>query len=696
VGQADSQSTAKCEPFAFLRANVSLVRSIPQTTLHAVAPPFDVRWWLCPVLILLWAGLCPGLGRSPEENWCSFTEGRRPSAHRTAKPFQTSQGGAPLVTKVEPPSWWTRHSLNPVRLLVRGKNLGDARVQSTNAATQTSEVFVNRAGTYLFVNVRISPAARPGSYPLTLVTPQGNTTIPFEIETPLAATTHFQGITNDDVIYLIMPDRFADGDQSNNAPADAPATANDRKNPRAFHGGDLRGVINHLPYLKNLGVTALWLTPWYDNWNGVNSCDKPWCPNTYYHGYHAIDYYAVEDRFGDRATLRELVEKAHALGLKIVQDQVANHVGSRHPWVKDPPLDDWFHGTLAQHALNKFRNSVLLSPHANQDEFRNTLDGWFNDDLPDMNQEEPEVARYEIQNALWWIGVTGLDAIRQDTIQYMPRSFIRDLSNALHRQYPKMWMVGEVFERDAAHTAFFIGGHTGWDGVDTRLDSVFDFPLWNASLLAFTNKLPMRALRDQLKYDALYPDPMKIIAFANNHDTARFMSLDGATLEGAMMHIAFTLSVRGIPQLYYGEEIAMEGKDDPDNRRDFSGGFPGDARNAFTPEGRQPREQKMYEWTRTWIRLRAEHSAIRQGRLIDLYYDDDAYVFARQDLNETVIIAINRAEKEKKVTVPASAIGLKDGAQMSALIGSTAGSHVARGQATLTVPARTAVAYSVR
>jgi glycosidase len=206
----------------------------------------------------------------------------------------------------------------------------------------------------------------------------------------------------------------------------------------------------------------------------------------------------------------------------------------------------------------------------------------------------------------------------------------------------------------------------------------------------------VRALRDQLKYDALYPDPSRITTLANNHDTARFMSLDGATLEGAMMHIAFMLSVRGIPQLYYGEEIAMEGKEDPDNRRDFPGGFPGDARNAFTSEGRKPKEQKMYEWTRTWIRLRAEHSAIRKGQLIDLFYDDDAYVFARQDRNETLIIAINRAEKEKKVTVPAGAVGLRDGAQISALIGSAAGSQVASGQAILNIPARTAVAYNVR
>ncbi len=605
----------------------------------------------------------------------------------------SAQDDLPSITKVEPPSWWAKQDVKTVRLLVRGRNLRSARVHALQAQLQTSSVFVNRNGTYLFVDVSVGPTAPPGSYPLVVETPHGKANIPFTIESPLNPKTNFQGITNDDVIYLIMTDRFANGDTSNDAPAKSPAAANDRKNPRAYHGGDLRGIINHLDYFKDLGVTALWLTPWYDNWNGMNTCDRPWCPNTYYHGYHAIDYYAVEDHFGDLATLRELTEKAHALGLKIVQDQVANHVGSRHPWVDDPPLDDWFHGTRAQHQLNKFKNSVLLSPHSNREEVRNTLDGWFSDDLPDMNQDEPEVARYEIQNSLWWIGATGVDAIRQDTIQYMPRSFIRELSNTLHRQYPKMWMVGEVFEREAAQTAFFIGGHAGWDGIDTQLDSVFDFPLWNASLLAFTNKLPMLALRDQLKYDALYPAPLKITTFANNHDTVRFMSLDGATLEGAMMHIAFTLSVRGIPQLYYGEEIAMEGKEDPDNRRDFPGGFPGDSRSAFNAEGRTPAEQRMYDWTRSWIKLRAEHPALRRGRLIDLFYNDDCYIFARQDPSETVVIAINRAAREKKVEVPATSIGLRDGVELASLIGTTAGGTVLKGQATLTLPARTAVAY---
>ena len=606
--------------------------------------------------------------------WCLFVIG-----------FCSSTNAQKLtVTSIDPPSWWAKHTINPVRVLMHGTNLRGARVRNVDSGLRVSRVSVNEKGSYLFADVEISPSLSPGQYPMIVEGANGATQIPFSLEPPLDTRSNFQGITTDDVIYLIMIDRFADGDSSNDAPKDSPPEANDRNNPRAFHGGDLRGIINQLPYLRDLGVTALWLTPWYDNWNGVNRCDKPWCPNTYYHGYHAIDYYAVEDRFGDLATLRELVQKAHALGLKVIQDQVANHVGSHHPWVEDPPLPDWFHGTLAQHQLNKFHNAALLSPHANQLEVRNTLDGWFNDDLPDMNQEEPEVARYEIQNALWWAGMTGIDGIRQDTIQYMPRFFIRDLSNALHREYPKLWMVGEVFERDAAHTAFFIGGHIGWDGIDTKLDSVFDFALWNASQFVFTNKAPMRFLSHQLKYDALYPDASKITVLANNHDTTRFMSLAGATAAGAMMHVAFVLSVRGIPQLYAGEEIAMEGKEDPDNRRDF----PSD---AFRTEGRKPKEREMFDWTRSWIKLRREQAALRAGRLIDLFVDDETYVFARQLGAETIVVAFNRENREKQVTIPVGTIGVKDGVLLRGLIGDVSG-RVEKGEATLTLPAQSAVA----
>jgi glycosidase len=350
---------------------------------------------------------------------------------------------------------------------------------------------------------------------------------------------------------------------------------------------------------------------------------------------------------------------------------------------------------MQSHQLDKFQNSVLLSPHANREEVRNTLEGWFSDDMPDMNQDEPEVARYEIQNSLWWVGMTGIDGIRQDTIQYVPRSFIRDLENALHRQYPRMWMVGEVFERDAAQTAFFIGGHTGWDGIDTKLDSDFDFSLWNVSLAVFTDHLPMRALRDQLKYDALYPDPSKLTTLTNNHDTRRFMSLEGATLEGAMLHTAFMLTVRGTPQLYSGEEIAMEGRDDPDNRRDFPGGFPGDGHNAFFATGRTKEQQRMWQWTHDWIESRRAHSALRKGRLVDLYYDDDTYAYARVDFREAVIVAINRSTKEKRIAVSAASIGSRDGQDLLPLNGADGNPNITNGQVELTIKPKTAIAYQI-
>lgn len=600
------------------------------------------------------------------------------------------------VKKIEPPSWWAGHSLNPVRLLIRGENLHNARVAAERGAPfRVVNYSVNGAGTYMFASLYVNRTAKPGAYSLIFSDGARSTTFPFEINASLDRSKNFQGVTTDDVIYLIMPDRFANGDPSNDKPKDAPPEANDRNNPRAWHGGDLRGVINRLPYLKELGVTALWLNPWHDNWNGVNRCDKPWCPNTYYHGYHAIDYYGVEDRFGDMKTLRELVERAHAAGIKVIQDQVANHVVVYHAWANDPPLENWFHGSVKDHKLNPFRGDLLLSPHASEHARRPTLDGWFSDDMPDMNQEEPEVSIYEIQNALWWVGMTGLDGIRQDTIQYMPRAFMRDLNLALRREYPRMWMVGEVFDRDPAHISYFMGGRKGWDGIDTELDAVFDFPVWQTSLDVFTGKRPARALRDALKYDALYTDPHRLVTMANNHDVKRFMSLEGATLEGSMLHTAFILSIRGTPQLYYGEEIAMEGGDDPDNRRDFPGGFPGDKRNAFTQKGRTAVEQKMFEWTRDWISFRREHSAVRRGALVDLFFDDQAYAFARMDEKETVVVAFNPSAAVKEIVIEGAAIDAGDGARLQPLMNAKEGAAFSNGTAAVKIPARMAVAYQV-
>jgi len=594
----------------------------------------------------------------------------------------------PQILKVEPPNWWANHTINPVRMLVRGENLTNAQVVSKNVSLKISNVKINRLGDYLFFDVTIAKNAKVGKYEFEVSTDKGKTIVPFEISAPLDAKTNFQSITNDDVIYLIMPDRFADGDASNNKDAD-------RQNPRAWHGGDFKGITSKIPYLKELGITAIWLTPWHDNTDDVTTCDKPWCPMTSYHGYGAIDYYGVENHFGTFAELREMIETAHRSGIKVIQDQVANHIGFKHPWAKNPPLENWF----PPFKQNTFNNSVLLSPNASPAERNNSLKGWFDFSLPDLNQEEPEVARYEIQNTLWWIAMTGVGGIRQDTIQYMPRKFIRDWSTAIFKQYPKFWMVGEVFEDDSAHTAFFQGGKKGWDGIDTNLPSVFDFKLWRTSQEVFTGKKPMRALRDVLKYDGFYPNINNVTLLANNHDTDRFMSLTGATLEGAMLHTAFILSTRGIPQLYYGEEILMTGGHDPDNRKDFPGGFAGDKTDKSTKSGRTADEQKMFEWTQMWIKLRRDNQSIRTGRTTDLFYNNDAYIFERRGLFERIIIGINRSDKIIETTFESPDSYIKEVSEktnLTSLVGNIEDAEFENEKIILKLPPKTIVAYKLR
>jgi neopullulanase len=584
----------------------------------------------------------------------------------------------PQFSKVEPPNWWANHTINPVRLLVRGENFANAKVVSKSKTLKVSNVRVNKNSTYLFFDVTIPPTAKPAKYEFEVSTDKGKSLIPFEI-LPLPKAP--QNITNDDILYLIMPDRFSDGDTTNNVNVD-------KSNPRAWHGGDFRGIINHLDYLKELGITAIWLNPWYQNDDEITTCDKPWCPMSSYHGYGATDYYGVENHFGTMAELKELTQKANAMGIKVVQDQVANHIGFKHTWIKNPPLENWF----PPFTQNKFNNSTILSPNASQTDVDNMLKGWFDFTLPDLNQNEPEVAKYEIQNALWWIGTTGISGIRQDTIQYMPRWFIRDLSLAIDKQYPKFYIVGEIFEDDSAQTAFFQGGKTGWDGIDTKLPSVFDFKLWRTSLEVFTGKKPMRSLRDVLKYDGLYGDINRVTTFTNNHDTKRFMSLEGATIEGAKLHTAFILATRGIPQLYYGEEVAMLGVEDPFNRNDFV---------KFDKSSRTADEQEMFEWTKKWLKLRKENLSLQKGKTTELFYDNDAYVFERSynlvDWTVTTIAAFNNSDKEKTIKVPyfvPNRIALQD-FSLKPIISDGGKMEAASGQLEIKLSPKSVIVYGV-
>ncbi|HJQ22575.1 MAG TPA: alpha-amylase family glycosyl hydrolase [Blastocatellia bacterium] len=557
---------------------------------------------------------------------------------------------APEVLKVEPPSWWPRHSLNPVRMLIRGRNLAGATVTARGAGLRVvGPVKVNDRSTYLFVDVSILPTAQPGTRHLRITTAAGSAEAVFEILAPLARAGRFQGLTEDDVLYLIMPDRFSNGDPANDDPPKSKGLF-DRAKGRSYHGGDLRGIINRLPYLKQLGVTALWLNPWYDN------NDRPDEKEVYdgqtttgYHGYGAVDFYSVEEHFGDLATLKELVDKAHALGIKIVQDQVANHTGPYHPWVKDSPTPTWYNGTEAQHLNETWQTWALKDRHATPNITRPVLDGWFINLLPDLNQNDLEMRRYLIQNTLWWAGVSGLDAIRQDTLPYVPRDFWRDWMAAIKREYPRMNVIGETFDGNPAQVAFFQGGRKQWDGVDSGIDTEFDFPTYFAIRDVFIRNQSMIKLAEVLAHDHLYVNAHILVPFLGLHDVARFMGEQGATREGLMLAQTYLMTTRGIPLLYYGDEVAMAGGNDPDNRRDFPGGWPGDKHNAFTNEGRTKEERQVFDHLRRLIALREELAPLRRGALLTLSADDSSYAFARIATNAAVIVVINNAKQERAI-----------------------------------------------
>src|SRR5262249_20482286 len=374
-------------------------------------------------------------------------------------------------------------------------------------------------------------------------------------------------------------------------------------------------------------------------------------PITDYHGYGAVDFYAVDEHLGTLAKYRELVEAAHALGLKVIQDQVANHTGPYHPWVADPPTPTWFHGTAARHPNNTWQTWTLTDPHAAPDAQRETLDGWFIDILPDLNQDDPDVARYLIQNTLWWVGITGLDAIRQDTLPYVPRAFWRDWMAAIKRQYPNVNVIGETYDGDPAQVAFFQGGVKRWDGIDSGIDTEFDFPLFYAIRSAFAQGRSIKGIPETLSHDYLYPNPDILVPFLGLHDMLRFMSEQGATRQGLMLAQTFLMTTRGVPLLYYGDEIALPGGGDPDNRRDFPGGFAGDPRNAFTEEGRTSEERQVFNHLRKVVNLRKELEPLRRGRLVTLGFTDDYYAFARTSEKGNVIVLFTNAKEAKTVEV---------------------------------------------
>ena len=533
-------------------------------------------------------------------------------------------GDAPQISKVEPPNWWADY-VSPVMILLYGENLAGADVSVDYPGVHVDKIQSQPDGKHAFVWLSLAHGLQPGNAVLRVKTSTGETSANLPLLARPSPVGKYQGITPDDVIYLIMVDRFADGDTSNNQPKAAALGTYDRRAAKTYHGGDLKGIQQHLPYLKNLGVTTLWLTPLYKN--DDSSSD--------YHGYHAVDEYAVEDHFGTLRDYQDLVAAAHQQGMKVLLDMVPNHVGPKSPWATSQPAPGWLHGTIQDHLNTDYAYAPISDPHAVTANYISALNGWFANALPDLAQENPLVAQYLLQNAYWWTESGGLDGFRIDTFPYVPRSFWAYYHDGLFSIYPHFFTVGEVYNSDPTVTSYWAGGQTGFDGIDTRLTTVFDFPMDAAMRDVVAHGAPATKIVDVLRQDRLYPHPELLVTFIGNHDMKRFQTDAGGSRQRLKLAFSLLATIRGIPELYYGDEIGMAGGEDPDDRHDFPGGFPGDQHDAFTLAGRTPEEQDVFSHVQSLLKLRAEHKSLRVGVQKHVAVADKYYAFTRESAGRT-------------------------------------------------------------
>lgn len=548
---------------------------------------------------------------------------------------------APKIDKIDPPSWWSNFP-DPM-LLVHGENLNKAKlaVEGNGITLVRTQASANGHWAFLWLCTK---DASPQTLEVTARNSYGKVQTAFTLAARTIDPKGHGGFSSADAMYLIMTDRFADGDVAGDPPGD------DRAAPRGWHGGDFAGIERHLDYLQQLGITTVWTTPVVSNGAMPES----------YHGYAATDLYAVDSHFGTLKDYRHLSDAMHARGMKLVIDLAPNHIGVEHPWVLDPPTPDWFHGTLDHHLNAQHDFYRLLDPHAPPNAWRPITQGWFTDDMPDLNQENPLVSQYLIQDAMWWVETANLDGIRLDTFPYVDRAFWRDFDAKLHSVYPQLTTVGEVFHRDPEVTSFFAGG-VSHSGIDTGLDTPFDFPVFFTLRDVLARNKPMTTLADVLRQDELYPHPERLVTFIGNHDTTRFITEADDSAAKLKLALGLILTLRGMPLIYSGDEIGMPGGKDPDDRRDFPGGFAGDSHNAFTQAGRTPEEEDVFHWTSGLLAYRAAHTRLKTGVEENLFADSDAFVFVRgqntagcsaQHSDERVLIVVNKAPQNKIVELP--------------------------------------------
>ena len=555
------------------------------------------------------------------------------------------------IDHIEPENWYVGMKNSSLQLMVYGKNIRDSHVRVDYPGVKIDSLVRLDSPNYLFVYLNLS-GAKPGNMVLNI---DGK-----KVNYPLKARTMSGdkriGFDNSDVLYMLMPDRFASGRNITKPMKGLNPYVVDRSKPSLRHGGDLEGVRQHLDYFNQLGVTALWFTPVLEN----NSPDMN--SQSTYHGYATTNYYRVDPRFGTNEDYARLVAEAHAKGLKVVMDMIFNHCGYDHPWVKDMPSKDWFNTPEwmkkgdSYYLQTSYKLTPVLDPYASKVDKRETVDGWFVRSMPDLNQKNPHVMTYLIQNSEWWIETIGIDGIRMDTYPYADRKAMSQWMKILNEEYPNFNTVGETWVTEPAYTAAW-QKDSKLSKVNSYLKTVMDFSFYDKINLAKHEETDawwkgLNRIYNSLCYDYLYENPSSVMAFIENHDTDRFLENGKDTL-ALKQALALLLTINRIPQLYYGTEVLMNGTKevtDGNVRCDFPGGFVGNKHNAFTAEGRTKAENAMFNWLSKLLKWRRNNMVITKGKQIQFIPYKGVYVIARQWNDQTILTILNGTSQA--VTLP--------------------------------------------
>ncbi len=566
------------------------------------------------------------------------------------------------VEKIEPPFWWSGMYNKELQLMCYGKDISryDIKIEGITI----DEVKKTENPNYVFITVN-TKEVNPGSISIDF-TENGNVVFsqPYEFKKRKENSSQRKGFDSSDVMYLIMPDRFANGDPNNDSHPDVVEKA-DRSNPAGRHGGDIQGIIDHLDYLKTLGATALWSTPLLEDNEPVYS----------YHTYAQSDLYKIDPRYGTNEDYKRLASEMHALDMKLIMDYVTNHWGSKHWMIKDLPTQDWIHQWPEGFKRSNYRMTTQFDANASSIDRRGCMDGWFDTTMPDMNQSNPLLLKYITQNAIWWIEYADLDGFRVDTYSYNDKKGIAKWTKAIMDEYPKFNIVGEVWMHDQAQMAYWqkdskIGAI---DTFNSHLPSVMDFTLHDALTVIFnedkgTWDKGMIKAYDNFTNDFLYPDINNLLLFAGNHDTNRINEIYQGDINKYKMAMTLVLTTRGIPQMYYGDEIGMLGSRDKngdgDIRRDFPGGWKGDTQNAFLAtdkeKGRTNDQEAFHSFTKKVLNWRKKANVIHTGKLLHYIPFDNVYVYFRYNKEKSVMIIINNNSNDQKLEVARFKEGLKD------------------------------------